>query len=118
MEKNLQELSNAKNEMVTNGQIIDAAEKYFASNIKTIDFDGTVTEGKQETLKKLNEFVGSIQKVDQIKLLLSASYASASFSEYIFSFEMKDGSKIYWHEIIRSLWENGQIVEEQYFKGL
>ena len=118
MEKNLQELSNAKNEMVTNGQIIDAAEKYFASNIKTIDFDGTVTEGKQETLKKLNEFVGSIQKVDQIELLRSASYENVSFSEYIFSFEMKDGSKIYWHEIIRSLWENGQIVEEQYFKGL
>jgi len=118
MEKNLQELSNAKNEMVTNGQIIDAAEKYFASNIKTIDFDGTVTEGKQETLKKLNEFVGSIQKVDQIELLRSASYENVSFSEYIFSFEMKDGSKIYWHEVIRSLWKNGQIIEEQYFKGL
>ena len=117
MEKNLQELSNEKNEMVTNGQIIDAAQKYFASNIKTIDFDGTVTDGKQVTMKKLNDFVGSIKKVDQIALHRSASSANASFSEYIFSFEMKDGSKIYWHEIIRSLWENGEIVEEQYFKG-
>src|SRR6185312_10023789 len=67
MEKNLQELSNAKNEMVTNGQILDAAEKYFASNIKTIDFDGTVAKGKQVTLKNLNEFVGSIQKVNKIE---------------------------------------------------
>lgn len=117
MEKNIQELSNAKNEMVTSGQIIDAAEKYFASNIKTIDFDGTVTEGKQATMKKLNDFTGSIQKVNEIVLHRSASYDNVSFSEYIFSFEMKDGSKIYWHEIIRSLWENGQIVEEQYFKG-
>jgi hypothetical protein len=118
MEKNLQELSNAKNEMVTNGQIIDAAEKYFASNIKTIDFDGTASEGKQATMKNLNDFVGSIQKVNQIELLRLASYENVSFSEYIFSFDMKDGSKIYWHEIIRSLWENGQIVEEQYFNGL
>ena len=117
MEKNLQELSNAKNEMVTKGQIIDAAEKYFASNIKTIDFDGTVTEGKQATMKKMNDFVSFIQMVNEITLHRSASYDNASFSEYIFSFEMKDGSKIYWHEIIRSLWENGQIVEEQYFKG-
>ena len=117
MEKNLQELSNAKNEMVTSGQIIDAAKKYFASNIKTIDFDGTVTEGKEAVMKKLNEFVGSIQQVNEIALHRAASYDNASFSEYIFSFEMKDGSKIYWHEIIRSLWENGQIVEEQYFKG-
>lgn len=115
MEKNLQELSNAKDEMVSNGQIIEAAEKYFASNVKTIDFDGSVTEGKQETMKRLNEFVGSIQKVNEITLRRSASYDDASFSEYIFSFEMKDGSRIYWHEIIRALWKNGQIVEEQYF---
>jgi hypothetical protein len=118
MEKNLQELSNGKNEMVTNGQIIDAAEKYFASNFKTIDFEGTITEGKQATMKKLNDFVGSIEKVNQIEFLRSASYGNVSFSEYIFSFEMKDESKIYWHEIIRSLWENDQIVEEQYFNGL
>lgn len=117
MEKNLQELSNAKNEMVKSGQIIDAAEKYFASNIKTIDFDGTVTEGKQAIMKKLNDFVSSIQKVNEITLHRSATNENVSFSEYIFSFEMKDGSKIYWHEIIRSLWENGQIIEEQYFKG-
>jgi hypothetical protein len=117
MEKNLQELSNAKNEMVTKGQIIDAAEKYFASNIKTIDFDGAVTEGKGATMEKLRGFVGSIQNVNEIRLIRSASSNNVSFSEYIFSFQMKDGSKIYWHEIIRSLWENDQIVEEQYFKG-
>ncbi|OQP44910.1 hypothetical protein A4H97_10885 [Niastella yeongjuensis] len=114
---NLQDLSNGKNKMITDGQIIDAAQKYFASNIKTIDFDGTVTEGKESTMKKLNDFVGSIQKVNEIALRRSASYQNVSFSEYIFSFEMKDGTKIDWHEIIRSLWENGQIVEEQYFKG-
>lgn len=115
MERNLQKLSNDKDEMVSKGQIIEAAEKYFASNVKTIDFDGSVTEGKQETMKRLNEFVGSIQKVNEITLRRSASHDDAAFAEYIFSFEMKDGSKIYWHEIIRSLWKNGQIVEEQYF---
>ena len=117
MKKTLQELSNTKNEMVAKGQIIDAAEQYFASNIKTIDFDGTVTEGKQTTMNKLNDFVGSIQKVNEITLHRSALGNNVSFSEYTFSFEMKDGSKIYWHEIILSLWENGQIVEERYFKG-
>ena len=117
MEKNLQELSNAKNEMVTSGQIIEAAEKYFAANIKTIDFDGTITEGKQVAMKKLNDFVGSIKKVNEITLIHSSANRHASFAEYIFSFEMKDGTRIYWPEIIRALWENGQIVEERYFKG-
>jgi len=117
MQKNLTELLNAMNEMVKNGQIIEAAEKYFAPNIKTIDFDGTVTEGKQATMKKLHGFVGAIQKVHEISLHRSSSYDNASFAEYTFHFDMKDGSNVYMHEIIRALWENGQVVEEQYFKS-
>ena len=117
MEKDLQELLAAKNELVKNGQILDAAEKYFAATITTIDFDGTVTEGKQSTTEKLNTFVGSIQKVNEITLHRTAADNDVTFAEYTFSFEMKDGSKIYWHEVIRSLWKNGQITEEQYFKG-
>jgi hypothetical protein len=117
MEKNLQELLNAKNELVKKGQILDAAGTYFASGVKTIDFDGTVTDGKQATTKKLQDFVGSIQKVNEITLHRVAANNDVTFSEFTFSFEMKDGSKIYWHEIIRSLWKNGEIIEEQYFKG-
>ena len=117
MQKNLQELSNSMNEMVTKGQLVDAAEKYYASNIKTIEFDGRVTEGKQAAMKKLIDFLGSIKKVNEITLLRSASDENASFSEYILNFEMKDGSNVYLHEIVRSLWANGQVVEERYFKG-
>ncbi|GAA4318972.1 SnoaL-like domain-containing protein [Compostibacter hankyongensis] len=117
MEKHLQELVNAMNELVSKGQLTDAAEKYFAPNIKTIEYDGSVTEGKQAALKKLTDFVSSIQKVKKIELLRSASDDNASFSEYILDLDMKDGSNIYLHEIIRSLWENGQVVEERYFKG-
>ena len=117
MQKNLQELSNAMNEMVKNGKLIDAAEKYYAPNIRTVEFDGRVTDGRQAAMKKLTDFVGSIQKVKEITLLRSAAGDNASFSEFILDLEMKDGSGIYLHEIVRSLWENGQIVEERYFKG-
>jgi len=117
MEKNLQELVEDMNEMVSNGHLTKAAEMYFAPTIKTIEFDGRVTEGKGAVMKKLNEFVNSIQRVKQIKLLRSASNDTASFSEYILDFDMKDGSNVYLHEIVRSLWENGQVIEERYFKG-
>ena len=117
MKKNLQELSGNMNEMVTNGQLVDAAEKYYASNIRTIEFDGRATEGKQAAMKKLTDFVDAIQKVKEITLLRSASDDNASFSEYILDIDMKDGSNLYLHEIVRSLWENGQVVEERYFKG-
>ena len=117
MEKNLQELSNNMNELVAGGQLIDAAEKYYAPDIRTVEFDGRITEGKQAAMKKLNDFVADIQKVNEITLLRSASDDNASFAEFILDIDMKDGSNIYLHEIVRSVWKNGLVVEERYFKG-
>jgi len=117
MEQSLNEIFSAKNEMVKKGQIVEATEKYFAPNAKTVDFDGTVTSGKTEMLAKMQEFAGAISKVNRIALHHASVNSDVSFAEFTFDFDMKDGSKILWHEIIRTVWQNGQIVEEQYFKS-
>lgn len=117
MEQSLNETLSAKNNMVKKGQIVEATEKFFAPNIKTIDFDGTVTHGKSEMLAKMQSFAGAIAKVNDITLHHAALNGDVSFAEFTFDFDMKDGSKIFWHEILRSVWKNGQIVEEQYFKS-
>ena len=117
MNQSLIEIFSAKNEMVKKGQIVEATEKYFASTAKTIDFDGTVTNGKQEMLNKMQGFANAIAKVNNITLHNSALSENVSFAEFTFDFDMKDGSNILWHEILRTVWQNGQIVEEQYFKS-
>ena len=117
MENSLNEILSAKNEMVKKGQIVEAAEKYFAANAKTIDFDGTVTNDKAEMIKKMQGFAGAIAQVNGIQLHNTSICGDVSFAEFTFDFDMKDGSKIQWHEILRSIWKNGQIVEEQYFKA-
>lgn len=117
MENSLNEIFSAKNEMVKNGQIVEATEKYFALSAKTIDFDGTVTNGKAEMVQKMQGFAGAIAKVNGITLHHALLSENVSFAEFTFDFEMKDGSKTLWHEILRTIWENGLIVEEQYFKA-
>lgn len=117
MEQSLNEIFAAKNEMVRKGQIVEATEKYFASNAKTIDFDGTVTNDKSEMVQKMHGFAGAIAKVNGISLHNASLNGNVSFAEFTFDFDMKDGSNILWHEILRTVWQNGQIVEEQYFKA-
>ena len=117
MGQNLNELFLAKNEMVKNGQIVEAVEKFFASKARTMDFDGTVTNSKAELVDKMKGFTGAIAKVNGITQHHAAISGNTTFTEYTFDFDMKDGSKILWHEIIRAVWENGDIVDEQYFKG-
>lgn len=117
MEQSLNEILSAKNEMVKKGQIVEATEKYFAPHAKTIDFDGTVTNDKSEMVTKMQGFAGAIAKVNGITLHHSSVNGDISFAEFTFDFDMKDGSQILWHEILRTVWQNGQIVEEQYFKA-
>jgi len=117
MEQSLIEIFSAKNEMVKKGQIVEATDKYFATDAKTVDFDGTITNSKSEMLSKMNGFANAIARVNSITLHHTALSGDVSFAEFTFDFDMKDGSKIYWHETLRTIWKNGQIIEEQYFKA-
>ncbi|MEP1094573.1 MAG: hypothetical protein ABJG78_05655 [Cyclobacteriaceae bacterium] len=103
--------------MVLKGEIPQAVEKFFADNAQTKDVDGGVTNTKQEAIDKLTGFVGSIANVKEISLLRSASEGDVSMSEFLFNFDMKDGSEVKWHEVIRRVWGNGKVVNEQYFQN-
>ncbi len=103
--------------MILQGQIVEAVDKFFAASAKTVDFDGTETNTKSEMLDKMNGFVGSIQAVNGITLHHSTHTENVSMSEYTFDFTMKDGSQVLWHEIIRRVWQDGKVIDEQYFKN-
>ena len=47
-ETNLSEIVAAKVEMMKQGQVVEAAAKYFAEDAETVDFDGTITKGRDE----------------------------------------------------------------------
>ena len=117
MEQNLNQLVADKNALVVQGKIVEATEKFFAEEVQTRDFDGTTTADKSEMVAKMTAFAGAIARVKAIELKHTAVRNQVSFAEFIFHFIMKDDSEIYWHEIIRSVWKDGLVVEEQYFKA-
>lgn len=117
MEQSLNEVFSDKNQMVKKGQIVEATEKFFSTDAKTIDFDGTVTNDKSEMRAKMQRFAEAIAKVNGITLHHASLTGNVSFAEFTFDFVMKDGSQILWHEILRTVWKNGKIIEEQYFKA-
>ena len=103
--------------LVSKGQIVDAIEQFFDDKAVTRDFDGSTTRDKAEAVKKLSGFVGTIRKVNEITLHHSVANGSVTMSEYTFDFDMADGNKVHWHEIIRRVWQQGKVVNEQYFKN-
>ena len=116
--KHLNELFAEKNQMVLKGQIVEAVEKFFSDDVKTVDFTGKKANNKMESLEGQKMTVEAIKKVNEISLHHVAVGDNVTFAEFIFDFDLKDGSRLYWHEIILSEWKNGKIVYEEYYKAL
>lgn len=104
--------------LVGKGAIVDAIKEFTAENISTSDYGKGATSNKSEMVAKLEGFVGSIAKVNGITHHHSIVDRNVSASEFTFDFDMKDGSKVFWHEIIRRVWnEDGLVSQEEYFNA-
>ncbi|MCH9661805.1 MAG: hypothetical protein K0U54_12945 [Bacteroidetes bacterium] len=104
--------------IVGQGAIVDAVKTFFAENATTSDYGDGGTNGKPEMIAKMEGFASAIAKVNGITHHYSIVEGNVSASEFTFDFDMKDGSKIYWHEIIRRVWnDKGQVIQEEYFNA-
>ncbi len=104
--------------IVSKGAIVDAVKQFFAEDATTSDYNGLATTNKQQMVEKMEGFAGAIAQVNGITHHHTIVDGNVSASEFTFDFNMKDDSKIYWHEIIRRIWnENGEVVQEEYFNA-
>ncbi|MCK8522210.1 hypothetical protein M0D21_11555 [Aquimarina sp. D1M17] len=115
---NIKEQVSKMDAIVAQGAIVDAVKEFFADNATTSDYGNGKTNGKQEMISKMEGFAGAIAQVNGITHHHSIVDGHVSASEFTFDFNMKDGSKIYWHEIIRRIWnERGEVIQEEYFNA-
>ena len=105
--------------VVSTGAVVDAVKQFFAPSASTSDHgQGGTTSDKDGMVAKMEGFAGAIAKVNGITLHHSIVEGNVSASEFTFDFDMQDGSKIYWHEIIRRIWnDEGKVIQEEYFNA-
>ena len=104
--------------IVSKGSIVDAVKEFFADDATTSDYGSATTSSKAQMVEKMEGFAGSIAKVNGITLHHTLVDENVSASEFTFDFDMKDNSKIFWHEIIRRVWnDEGKVVQEEYFNA-
>jgi len=104
--------------IVAQGAIVDAVKAYFADDAVTSDYGNVTTSNKQQMVEKMEGFASAIAKVNGITHHCTIVDGNSSASEFTFDFDMKDNSKIYWHEIIRREWnQDGKVVREEYFNA-
>jgi hypothetical protein len=111
-------LATEMDSIVAQGAIVEALEKFFAEDANTSDYNQVTTSGKAQMVEKMRGFADAIAKVNGIELHRTLVDGNASASEFTFDFLMKDNSRVYWHEIIRRLWNSeGKVIHEEYFNA-
>lgn len=111
-------LTEKMDSIVTQGAIVDAVKQFFAEDATTSDYNDFKTTNKAQMVEKMEGFAGAIAKVNSITKYHTLIDGNVSASEFTFDFDMKDGTKIYWHEIILRVWnDEGKVIREEYFKA-
>ena len=104
--------------MVSQGDIVNATKVYFADQAVSSDYSEVKMSDKAAHVAKMEGFLGAIAEVNGITHHHTVVDGNISASEFTFDFNMKDGSKIYWHEIIRRVWnDEGKVIQEEYFNA-
>ncbi len=103
--------------MVTQGNIIDAFDKYFHDNVVTHSDSGDRSKNKAQKREWLVKFFQLVQKVDCVELHGQTITGNVSHSKFTFEFTTTWGAKLLWEEIIRRTWKDDVVIDEYYFEG-
>lgn len=104
--------------LVAKGAIVEAVQTFFCDHATTSDYGNVTTANKNQMVEKMEGFASAIANVNGITHHHSIVDDKLSASEFTFDFDMKDYSKIYWHEIIRRVWsDEGKVTHKEYFQA-
>ena len=114
-EQTLTALIEGLDQMVLAGNILEAADQYFADDVTTQQDNAEPVVGKATNRANLEAFLSSLKAFNGATLHSYAVGDDVTLSEYTFDLVAEDGSPLIWNEVIRRQWTNGQVINERYY---
>ncbi|MEQ8239615.1 MAG: nuclear transport factor 2 family protein [Cyclobacteriaceae bacterium] len=105
--------------MIGQGQLLEAFDKYYAENIVMTEPRGT-REGKAACREYEVQFLNSVKEFHgmEVKAVTSDEAAGITMHQTSMDVTFQDGNRMEMEQVGVQKWENGQIVHEQfYYKG-
>ena len=111
----LKSLVDELNQMILEGKILEAFDKFYDENVVMQDNDYPARVGKAENRKFEELFVTGLTEFRGARLLNTIVSEGLSVSEWFFDYTHKDfGSRTYTQLAVQR-WKDGKIVEEKFY---
>lgn len=114
---NTSSLVEAIDKQILEGDIIGAFANFAADDCVTYSNPDYKTSNKVQKLETLKWFFSGIAKTIKIERQGVQVSGDESRSQFSFEFVGKMGEPIAYAEVIRRVWKNGKLAEEQYLIG-
>jgi hypothetical protein len=103
--------------MVVNGQMIEAFEKFFHDDCVTHYSHKDKSAGKAEKKSRLVHFFKNIAETNSVVLHSVAVGDNVTMSEMTFEYTFNDGTRLRWNEVLRRIWADDKVIDERYYIG-
>jgi len=110
----VKQLVEALDAEVVKGNIIDAFDRFAAEDCVTWSDSHNKTTSKAHKLEILGWFFHNIARINCIERPAVQVEGDVTLSQFVFDFTNRQGESLVYREVIRRVWKDGKVVEEQY----
>jgi hypothetical protein len=111
----LRTLVDELNQMILEGKILDAFEKFYAEDVVMQDNDYPQRVGKAVNRQAEEAFVGGLTEFRGAKVINTLISDGIAVVEWWFDYTHKDYGVRAYTQVAVQRWKNGQIVEEKFY---
>lgn len=101
-------------EMVEEGRILEAYEKFYAENVAMRENTGAPVVGKAENRDREIATLSTVREVHENRADFVAIDGDRAVIGWKFEFTNIEGTRLRLDQIAVQTWENGQIVDERF----
>lgn len=108
-------------ELIVNGQAIEALEQYYHDNIQVFEMPtGEHRDGKNAQRKAMEQWGDSVETFhgSGYGAVTSDEEHNTTCAELWMDVTFKDGNRVKMEEVAVQKWEDGKIIEEKFYYSL
>lgn len=111
----LNKLDSELNQMILQGQALDAFEKFYADDVVMIEGTGEAHEGKDANRKREQEFFASIKEFHGAECNNPVVGDGVSYSEWTMEVTFQNDQRVKMEQACRRVWKDGKVVNERFY---
>lgn len=108
-------LDDQLNQMVLNGQAMEAFEKFYADDVVMQENSGDPVRGKDANRQRELDFFASLEEFHGAGVLGSGVSGERSYTEWWMDVTFKGAGRVKMEQVAARIWKDGLVVSERFY---